>query len=730
MFLLILIGLLAGCGGAPPDDILERSGQAAIVFVKENSVEGNRSNAMRSNRDEYYPGSDLYLLSPIAPTGELSNLTEKFTREGRNNPRDYGATADPEISYDARKVLFSMKLNRSEPWRLYELGLESGELLQLTDQSVGDDMDPIYLPNGQIMFTSTRPGIVDEYERRASPLLHVADRGTDGRLINIRRISFNQSHDANPMVHSSGKIIYSRWEHLGSPNKFSLFVINPDGSRPFVMYGNHSPRESGSRVFLEPRELSDGGIVCSVMERNSPFEGGAIAIIDISKSDDNLTFITPETSPFNNNNRPSQALFKTPVPIIDPGSPVGRREKILLAMSPYPVNMAPEERVDYGIYVMDKDGKNLRLIYNDPGYNEIDPVPVLPRSELPGGVPQVIPMDVRIREGLNNGLQTGIFFDGNVYHRAPNDGQMRPDPQYVNHDGSLGQAKFLRILEAIPMPISRADRGGPIGNTNLEKQRVVGYGDIRPDGSFSVETPANRSLHMQVLDENGMMLVDQITWVQVMPGERRLCTGCHDSHTRDKIIDDLQVAADARVLNKASGQFYDSGFNNAQNVEHHPAARPDTMDFFDKLDPGRTNTVQAVFEARCVACHSAASPAGGLRLEVLSGDLSNVDEPSSIYETLTDGNGYRTAGGQQIDYATRRGARRSPLIWVMHNRQLDDPGQGDFRPMSYDHSQLWQQDSNGRIDPFLPANAGLLRMIEWVDAGIQYSNSARPAHSE
>ena len=91
--------------------------------------------------------------------------------------------------------------------------------------------DPTYLPNGQIMFTSTRSGIVDEYERRDSPLLRVADRDANGRLVNVRQISFNQSHDTNPIVHSSGKIFYSRWEHLGNPNKFPLFVINPDGTR-------------------------------------------------------------------------------------------------------------------------------------------------------------------------------------------------------------------------------------------------------------------------------------------------------------------------------------------------------------------------------------------------------------------------------------------------------------------------------------------------------------------
>jgi len=460
------------------------------------------------------------------------------------------------------------------------------------------------------------------------------------------------------------------------------------------------------------------------MERNSPFEGGAIAIIDISKSDDNLEFITPDTSPFNNTNRPAQAVFKTPHPIIDPGASNDRKEKILVAMSPYPVNNGEEERVDYGIYVMDKDGKNLRLIYNDPEFNEVDPVPVLPREKVPGGIPQVIPTDPNVQAGLSSGSQTGMFFDGNVYHRATNDGQIRPDPNHTNADGVKGQARYLRILEAVPLPANNNQRGGPIGNTNLEKQRVVGYAPIRPDGSFSVEVPANRSLHMQTLDENGMMLVNQITWVQVMPGEQRLCTGCHDSHDRDKIIDDLQVQGDRSVFNKSTGTTYASGFNNAVNVMQSPAARTDTVDFFDKLRPNRANTVQAVFNARCISCHSAASPAGGLRLELLPSDLSNVDEPTSVYDNLTEGNNYRTATNNQIDYVTENGARRSPLVWVMYNRQLNNSNNNDFRPLGYDHSQIWAKDQFNRIDPFLlPQNRDLLTLIEWIDAGTQYSNN-------
>jgi hypothetical protein len=714
--------------------VLLKSGPSAIVFVSEPSQTDEGRNAMESNVNEYYPGTDLFLLTPISPQGDLINLTAVYTREGMSDPDDYGAAVDPEVSFDGRKILFSMKKNRNARWRLYEMNADGSGLVQLTDQPEGADMDPIYLPDGRIMFSSTRSGIVDEYERRDSPLLHVGDRGPDGRLTNVRQVSFNQSHDTNPFVHSSGKIIYSRWEHLGDPNKFPLFVINPDGTRPFVLYGNHSPVESGSRVFLEPRELSDGGLVCSVMERNSPFEGGAIGIIDISDSDNNLTFITPADAPFNNVNRFTNALYKTPHPIIDKGASAARREKILFAMSPLPVGNEEEDEEalsDYGIYVMDKDGANVRLIYNNPGYNDYDPVPVMPRDEMPAGMPNVIPMEQRVADAITSGATTGVFFDGNVYDRARTDGQLRPDPAFVNADGTTGQVRYLRVIEAIPLPKDFDARGGPIGNTSLEKQRVVGYAPVRSDGSFAVEVPANRSLHMQTLDENGMMLVNQITWVQVMPGERRLCTGCHDSHDRDRIINDLEITAGAEVRNTSTGRTYDAGFDDADNVQLHPAARPDTIDFFDRFDPLRPNTVQAVLERRCLPCHgldNPGGPSGGLRLENLDVDKAppgpddGMGETTSVYDSLTNGSLYRTNDGQFFDYVTDDGARHSPLMWVLYNRQLDDPDNEQFRPIAYDHSVIWNRDAYGRINPFLPENRDLLTLIEWIDAGTQYSN--------
>ena len=76
-----------------------------------------------------------------------------------------------------------------------------------------------------------------------------------------------------------------------------------------------------------------------------------------------------------------------------------------------------------------------------------------------------------------------------------------------------------------------------------------------------------------------------------------------------------------------------------------------------------------------------------------------------------------------MNYVSQYGARRSPLMWVMYGHQLNDANNTDYRPLSYDHTQIWAKDQYNHIDPFLPANRDLLTVIEWLDKGIQYSNT-------
>jgi hypothetical protein len=456
-----------------------------------------------------------------------------------------------------------------------------------------------------------------------------------------------------------------------------------------------------------------------MMERTSEFEGGAIGVIELARFNAPPEMITPETSPYNTTRNASQGIFKTPYPIMD-----GGRERILVAQSPREVGGdIRNPSVNYDLFVMDKDGGNMRVIHSDPDFNDYDPVVVEPRV-LP--ITRHVPKP-EVAEGLRTKAPTGIFFTANIYSRMQNDGHMRPDPAFKNADGTVGQGRYFRFLEAVS--ITRGMGGGNVGDTEFEKQRVIGYGDIRPDGSFSAEVPANKPLHLQVLDQNGMMLVNQLQWINVMPGERRVCTGCHGPRDRDADIHGFKVDESSLKVTFNETQEYISSFANAQKVSEHPAARTDTVDFLDLNDRTRTNTVQHVLDTRCNSCHGvseASSLGGGLVLEDVADTAVNRgdDGVSTVYQALTRDNGYQTAkSATRLSYVTSDGARNSPLAWVLYNRQLARES-GLYRETSHDHSATWK-DSSGRIDPFAPDNRDLLTLIEWMDMGVQFSNSVR-----
>ena len=60
--------------------------------------------------------------------------------------------------------------------------------------------------------------------------------------------------------------------------------------------------------------------------------------------------------------------------------------------------------------------------------------------------------------------------------------------------------------------------------------RVLGTAPLAADGSFYLEVPADRLLHLQVLDSDRRVVGNQLTWIYPRPGERKSCVGCHE-HT-------------------------------------------------------------------------------------------------------------------------------------------------------------------------------------------------------
>jgi hypothetical protein len=583
--------ILTGCGAAPGGtDTAEIDVPLAYVKRPVNSQSMNSAVGNPTDSVTFHPGGDLYVRDISSPSATEKNITASYTQER-------GDVSDPEVSYDGKKILFSMKGSGDSTWNIWEYNRDTNTLRRViqdnTEANKGDDVDPAYLPDGRIVFSSNRQQqsvlavgykYVDEYDRETSTVLHTMN--ADGT--NIEQISFNQSHDRNPTVLMDGRIMYSRWDHVGQRNQFSIFRSNLDGTGMFIHYGAHSQVVS----YLHPREMPDGRIMSDAMPLSRTNEGGALLIID----SDNFSEIdqpapgvsgTAQTqasfAPIDFGSRFSaNGRFTTPYPLWDGshralvsftpgGRTVQQTQTSLITGQPETVNV--EKTPAYGVYILDQDARTLRAIVlpkvnanGDPVEFVTDAVALMARptpkllaassvdsgrktrnmvSVTAGSVYDTEPERNRM---TNNVLSAQEQSDGIVIPMKDNRTNVCLDgrPRYPNCDtrsqvadiaklkdpsptiGTLPDkrpGRFARIIKAVPMP--RGISREALGETEFEMQQILGYVEVEPDGSLAFEAPANTPFGISVLDRYGRALQTHTSWLQGRPGEAVFCNGCH-----------------------------------------------------------------------------------------------------------------------------------------------------------------------------------------------------------
>jgi len=181
------------------------------------------------NRDGWNPPGYLQMLEMDDVFGTVRTLLESPTDQFR----------DPDVSFDAKKVLFAWKKSvPGDDYHLYELEIESGNLRQLTFGLAKADFEPIYLPDGNIMFNSTRHVQVIDCSNNPVPNFYLCDK--DGKF--VRRIGYDQVHTLYPQLLPSGEVIYLRWENVDRDHVFThpLFQMRTDGTKQREYYGINS----------------------------------------------------------------------------------------------------------------------------------------------------------------------------------------------------------------------------------------------------------------------------------------------------------------------------------------------------------------------------------------------------------------------------------------------------------------------------------------------------------
>jgi hypothetical protein len=398
------------------------------------------------------------------PSGKLSLLVD--------DPG--GSVRDPQVHYDAGKILFSYRRSGTDYYHLYEINLDGSGLRQITSGDF-DDYEPAYLPDGGIVFVSTRCRCWVNCWMTQVGVLYRCDADGGG----LRRISHNAEHDNTPAVLPDGRILYTRWEYVDrSQVEFHhLWTMNPDGTGEAVFYGNLHP----GTVMIDARPVPGTDLVVASF---SPGHG-------VNSHQGIVTLVSPKSGPDIRSS--ARAVGKGP-----------------LVKDPYPLS-ADSFLVARGkqILVMDGGGKT-QALYAWTGEGDVqEPRPVLAR-----------PRENVIASQTDAGRQTGRFLLADVYRGR--------NLQSVRH----GDVKKLLVLEILPKQVNFS--GGPdlvsfLGTFSLE--RVLGTVPVEDDGSAFFEAPAGRPLFFVALDDKDLSVKRMHSFTSLMPGQTAGCVGCHEPRT-------------------------------------------------------------------------------------------------------------------------------------------------------------------------------------------------------
>jgi len=126
------------------------SGQPVLFIVRRQYKKDHHNTATmfktgEINTNSFHGGGALKTID-LAKVGEIRTLIESAE----------GIVRDPEIHFDGEKIIFSMRRNISDDYHIYEINADGTGLRQLTSAPGVADFDPVYTPDDDIVFSSTR----------------------------------------------------------------------------------------------------------------------------------------------------------------------------------------------------------------------------------------------------------------------------------------------------------------------------------------------------------------------------------------------------------------------------------------------------------------------------------------------------------------------------------------------------------------------------------------------
>ena len=494
VLLLLLVGLCVFCSQSLAVNPLV--GAQPIIFVVRPQYPVDHHNTATMfvtdeiNTKSYHPGGIIRTIDFAK-----GRMVKTIFDAGQT-----GGIRDIDVSYNGRKILFSMRKSIDDDYHIYEIGADGEDLHQLTSMAGVADFDPVYMPDGSIVFSSTREPKYCGCNRHIMGNLFKMD--SDGA--NIHQIAKSTLHEGHASVMNDGRILYDRWEYIDRNfgDAQGLWTINPDGTNQSVYWGNNTSSPGG---VIDARQIpGTQRVVCTFTScHDRPW--GAIAIVDRRMAIDGRVGVVrtwPESAMalVENGNLDTfvqvKPKYEDPYPLSDEyflcSRMTGDGEKM-------------------GIYLIDVFG-NETLLHTE-GAGCFDPMPLKAK---------VVPGEIANRRDYDNG--NALFYVVDVYEGTHMEGVER------------GSVKFLRVIESPEKQFWTSSPWGGEGQQapgmnwhNFENKRILSTVPVEEDGSAYFEVPSDTYVFFQLLDEKGMMIQSMRSGTVAQSGELTGCVGCHDN---------------------------------------------------------------------------------------------------------------------------------------------------------------------------------------------------------
>ena len=516
-----------------------------------------------------------------------------------------GIIRNPCIHFDGRRILFAMSEGKYENFNIFEVDLDSPSknVKQLTNMSDVSDVDPIYMADDNIVFSSNRDLKFVPCDLQMVPqLFRMAPDGA-----NVHQITRSTALENQVSLMPDGRILYSRWDYVDRNfgDGHGFWVVNPDGTNPALIWGNNTTHPSTGWT---PRFIPGTGRLLCILGVHHGSLGGALAILDPRKAIEGVESVV-RTWPAKVKNRftdyplhseeesemryalkiwspEMRQLWRT-----DPNMQLYRFSDALRRTrpwynTPWPLSdkyflcvRAVNRRAAPDIYLVDVFGNELMV--HQEGNGCFSPMPLAPSAR-----PVLIPT----RRDYGNG--DGFFHIQDVYQGTH------------MQDIKRGTVKAVRVVEVISKRgLSNEAEWSGLGGQNpgvnwmdFNAKEILGTAPVEEDGSAYFAVPSDRFIYFQLLDENGMMIHSMRSGTSTHSGEKTSCVGCHESRYTASPSSNQEIVtlASQREPSKLS-QWYGP-------------SRP--FNYADEIQP--------VLDKHCLGCHDYGKE--GAKKVVLSGD--------------------------------------------------------------------------------------------------------------